>query len=137
MRYDRTGAAAVIAAARRQGLTTRISPWGVGGLFGGEGIAEFGREPRETLAWWLTCAHELQPDAMFWDEPHGEPGLRVMIEAMTSMVIPGGAQYLYINPERSAWRTKLGMTMPYCPVCLGPTVLKRRTMMTGSFFSFQ
>ncbi len=27
--------------------------------------------------------------------------------------------------------------MPYCPVWRGPTVLKKRTMMTGSFFSFQ
>jgi hypothetical protein len=103
MRYDRAGAAAVIAAAKRQGLVTRIAPWGVGGLFGGEGIVEAGRTRRATLAWWLTSAHELQPDAMFWDEPHGALGLRVMIEAMTTMVIPGTAQYLYINPERSAW----------------------------------
>jgi hypothetical protein len=27
--------------------------------------------------------------------------------------------------------------MPYRPVCRGPTVLKKRVMMTGSFFSFQ
>ena len=34
MRYDRAGAAAVIVAAKRNGLVTRIAPWGVGGLFG-------------------------------------------------------------------------------------------------------
>src|SRR5436190_18832628 len=37
----------------------------------------------------------------------------------------------------SACLTKVGSTMPYCPVCRGPTVLNRRTMTTGSFFSFQ
>jgi hypothetical protein len=103
MRYDRTGAAAVIAAAKRHGLATRIAPWGVGGLFGGEGIVEAGRTPQETLAWWLSSAHELQPDAMFWDEPQGARGLRVMMKAMTTLPIPGAAQYLYINPDRSDW----------------------------------
>ena len=103
MRYDRAGAATVIAAAKRHGLSTRIPPWGVGGIFGGEGIVEDGRAPRATLAWWLSCAHELQPDAMFWDEPHGALGLRAMVEAMTSLPIPGAAQYLYINPDRSVW----------------------------------
>jgi hypothetical protein len=103
MRFDRSGAAAVIAAAKRHGLATRIAPWGVGGIFGGEGIVEAGRTPRKTLAWWLSSAHELQPDAMFWDEPHGTPGLRAMVEAMTTLPIPGIAQYLYINPDRSAW----------------------------------
>jgi hypothetical protein len=103
MRYDRAGAAAVIAAAKRQGLATRIAPWGVGGIFGGEGMVEAGRTPQETLAWWLSSAHELQPDAMFWDEPQGARGLRVMTKAMTTLPIPGGAQYLYINPDRSDW----------------------------------
>jgi hypothetical protein len=103
MRYDRAGAAAVIAAAKRQGLATRIAPWGVGGIFGGEGIVEAGRSPMATLAWWLSSAQELQPDAMFWDEPHGAPGLQAMAEAMTSLPIPGAAQYLYINPDRSDW----------------------------------
>lgn len=103
MRYDRAGAAAVIAVAKRHGLNTRIAPWGVGGIFGGEGVVEGGRSPMATLAWWLSCAHELQPDAMFWDEPHGAPGLRALTEAMTSLPIPGAAQYLYINPDRSDW----------------------------------
>jgi hypothetical protein len=49
MQFDRAGGAAVIAAAKRRGLATRIAPWGVGGI------------------------------------------------------IPGDAQYLYINPDRSAW----------------------------------
>src|SRR5918993_4920739 len=51
MRFDRAGAAAVIVAAKRHGLATRIAPWGVGGLFGGEGIAEAGRSPMANLAW--------------------------------------------------------------------------------------
>ena len=88
MRYDRAGAAAVIAAAKRHGLATRIAPWGVGGIFGGEGIVEAGRITMATLAWWLSSAHELEPDAMFWDEPHGAPGLRAMTEAMTTLAHP-------------------------------------------------
>jgi hypothetical protein len=103
MHYDRAGAAAVIAAAKRHGLATRIAPWGVGGIFGGEGVVETGHTPRETLAWWLSCAHELQPDAMFWDEPHGVRGLRAMTTAMAHLPIPGAAQYLYVNPDRSDW----------------------------------
>jgi hypothetical protein len=103
MRYDRAGAAAVIAAAKRHRLATRIAPWGVGGIFGGEGIVEAGRSPSATLAWWLSSAHELRPDAMFWDEPHGPLALRAMTKAMTTLAIPGAAQYLYINPDRSDW----------------------------------
>jgi hypothetical protein len=101
MRYDRAGA--VIAAAKRQGLATRIAPWGVGGLFGGEGIVEAGLAPGATLAWWLACAHEVLPDAMFWDEPHGPVALQTMVQAMTTLAVPGAAQYLYINPDRSEW----------------------------------
>jgi hypothetical protein len=103
MRYDRAGAASVIAAAKRHGLATRIAPWGVGGIFGGEGIVEAGHSPKAALTWWLSSAHELEPDAMFWDEPHGDPGLRAMTEAMTGLSVPGAAQYLYINPDRSDW----------------------------------
>jgi len=103
MRYDRAGAAAVIAAAKGHGLTARIAPWGVGGIFGGEGIVEVGHSSMATLAWWLSSAQELEPDAMFWDEPHGALGVRAMAKAMTSLPIPGAAQYLYINPDRSDW----------------------------------
>jgi len=103
MRFDRAGATAVIAAAKRQGLSTRIAPWGVGGIFGGEGMVEAGRTPQAALAWWLSSAHELQPDAMFWDEPQGSLGLQAMVEAMTTLAIPGTEQYLYINPDRSEW----------------------------------
>jgi hypothetical protein len=101
MRYDRAGA--VIAAAKRHGLSTRIAPWGVGGIFGGEGIVEAGHSPMAALRWWLSSALELQPDAMFWDEPHGALGLRAMTEAMTNLPIPGAAQFLYSNPARSDW----------------------------------
>lgn len=103
MRYDRAGAAAVFAAAKRHGLATRIAPWGVGGIFGGEGVVEAGLSPMATLTWWLSCAHEFEPDAMFWDEPHGALGLGAMAHAMTTLDIPGAAQYLYINPDRSEW----------------------------------
>jgi hypothetical protein len=40
---------------------------------------------------------------MFWDEPHGPLALQIMAEAMTTLAIPGTAQYLYINPDRSEW----------------------------------
>src|SRR5215211_5595779 len=103
MRFDLAGAARVIAAAKRQGLTTRIAPWGVGGIFGGEGVVEAGLSPMATLTWWLACAHELQPNAMFWDEPHGAVGLGAMAHAMATLDIPGAEQYLYINPDRSEW----------------------------------
>src|SRR5918994_336236 len=76
-----------IAAPKRHGLATRIAPWGVGGIFGGEGMVEAGRTPQETLAWWLSSAHELQPDAMLWDEPQGARGLRAMTKAMTTLPI--------------------------------------------------
>jgi hypothetical protein len=56
-----------------------------------------------TLAWWLSSAYELEPDAMFWDEPHDALGLGAMTEAMTTLPIPGAAQYLYINPDGSDW----------------------------------
>ena len=42
-----------------------------------------------------------------------------------------------IGSPASACLTKFGITMPYRPVCRGPTVLKKRTMMTGSLRSFQ
>ncbi len=35
----------------------------------------------------------------------------------------------------TAWRVKVGTTMPCCPVCLGPIVLNNRTMTVGNFFS--
>src|SRR4051794_3818673 len=103
MRYDRAGTAAVFAAAKRHGLATRIAPWGVGGIFGGEGVVEAGPSPVATLTWWLSCAHDLEPDAMFWDEPHGALALGAMAHAMATLDIPGTAQYLYINPDRCDW----------------------------------
>ena len=42
-----------------------------------------------------------------------------------------------IGCPASACRTKFGITIPYCPVCLGPTVLNKRTTITGSLRSFQ
>src|SRR5215217_6062209 len=103
MRYDRAGAAAVIAAARRRGLATRIAPWGVGGLFGGEGVVEAGPSPLATLTWWLSCAHELEPDAMYWHEPFGAPGFGAMAQAIMNLDIPGAAQYLSLNPDCGEW----------------------------------
>jgi hypothetical protein len=103
MRYDHAGTAAVFAAANRHGLATRIAPWGVGGLFGGEGVVEAGLSPMATLTWWLSCAHDLEPDALFWGEPHGALGLGAMAHAMTTWDIPGAAQYLHVNPDRGEW----------------------------------
>ena len=45
--------------------------------------------------------------------------------------------YTVMGSPASAWRTKFGMTIPYMPVCRGPTVLKRRATTVGCFFSFQ
>src|SRR3954463_10506861 len=42
-----------------------------------------------------------------------------------------------IGSPASACHTKFGITIPYCPDWRGPTVLKKRTMITGSLRSFQ
>src|SRR5262245_10729369 len=42
-----------------------------------------------------------------------------------------------IGCPASACLTKVGSTIPYCPVCRGPTVLNSRTMIIGSLRSFQ
>jgi hypothetical protein len=56
-----------------------------------------------TLTWWLSCAHDLEPDATFWDKPNGALGLGAMAHVMTTLNIPGATQYLSINLDRSEW----------------------------------
>ena len=104
MRFDRYGAAKVVSEAERVGLETRIAPWGVGGLFGGEGVRDGEFAPRKALRWWLDQADQyIAPDAMYWDEPHGEAGVMAMqwARSFNADTIPGEKQYLYINPDRS------------------------------------
>lgn len=109
MQYDRAGAAAVVAAAKRSGLETRLAPWGVGGLFGGEGIAAAQYTPWEAIARWLEHAHHLHADAVLWDEPHGLEGVQA-IERMRQTCRVPGAEYLYINPGRSEWPAARAVT---------------------------
>lgn len=65
----------LVAAARDAGLEAWLSPWGVGGVFGGEGVsavAHHGARSPEVagaVARWLDCAVAAGPDALFWDEP--------------------------------------------------------------------
>jgi hypothetical protein len=79
--------------ARRYGLETWLDPWGVAGVFGGESLSYFvARHPetaqrsregapvpaacpnhpatRDFLSRWLERAAALDPDGVFWDEPH-------------------------------------------------------------------
>ena len=79
---------------RQRGLRAYVDPWGVGGIFGGEAFTERGAwdlegqqrrsdgrplpllcpnadATRAYLNRWIdTVAEVLQPDAIFWDEPH-------------------------------------------------------------------
>jgi hypothetical protein len=83
----------IVAASKERGFTTYINPWGVGKVFGGEAFSEFLAKhpeakqrivggPREHAACfnhpefqgfmqeWTESAVELNPDVVFWDEPH-------------------------------------------------------------------
>ncbi len=47
------------------------------------------------------------------------------------------AEYLSSGRPASAWPIRVGITIPYLPVCRGPTVLNSLMTTTGSFLSFQ
>ncbi|MEF2277702.1 hypothetical protein V3W47_05270 [Deinococcus sp. YIM 134068] len=70
----------LVTAARDAGLEAWLSPWGVGGVFGGEGlsaVAHHGaRSPAvaDAVARWLACAVAAAPDGLFWDEPRDRLG---------------------------------------------------------------
>lgn len=95
MAFDFDGRGKVIAMLRHFGLEVRVSPWGVGGMFGGEGIAS-ARKPRVAVRDWLERALDLEPDALYWDEPQGAHGRDVVEEFCD---IPEVPQHIYINPK--------------------------------------
>ncbi len=90
--YEET-MADIVAASNERGFTTYVNPWGVGKVFGGEALSQFiGKHPeaRQRLATgarehaacfnnpdfrafmreWTESAVGLNPDIVFWDEPH-------------------------------------------------------------------
>lgn len=83
----------LVAASRERGLRTYVNPWAVGKVFGGEAFSSFlAKHPdsrqqtvtgerqhgacfndpafRETMREWTEAAVGLDPDVLFWDEPH-------------------------------------------------------------------
>lgn len=83
----------IVAASNERGFTTYVNPWGVGKVFGGEALSQFlGKNPgerqqlttgsreyaacfnspafREFMREWTHSAVDLDPDMLFWDEPH-------------------------------------------------------------------
>ena len=90
--YEET-MAEIVAESDRRGFTTYVNPWGVGKVFGGEALSEFvAKHPeerqriatgdrehaacfnspafREHVREWTQSAVSLDPDVVFWDEPH-------------------------------------------------------------------
>ncbi|MBI5555672.1 MAG: hypothetical protein HY920_07490 [Elusimicrobia bacterium] len=90
--YHRQNMREVIKLSRQQGLAVYLDPWGVGGVFGGETFSIFVAENpaaclkkkgkiipiadissqkfRKFMKEWLTAALAMEPDVIFWDEPH-------------------------------------------------------------------
>ncbi len=95
MRFDAAGVRDIVQAAKDAGLETYVSPWGVGGVFGGEGI---GTTPKATWTW-LEAAIECDPDGIYWDEPHGHDAQKLL--AFLSLAAPPRMkQMLYWNPDK-------------------------------------
>lgn len=65
----------LVGAARDHGLSPWLSGWGIGGVFGGEGLSEHAHRPprspqvRGAVGAWLENALAAAPDALFLDEP--------------------------------------------------------------------
>lgn len=93
MAFDFDGTAQVITALQLERLAVRVSPWGVGGLFGGEGIQGRG-DPVETVLGWLDRAEHLDPDGIYWDEPKGVHGATAISMARTFQ-----PEHVYLNPH--------------------------------------
>jgi hypothetical protein len=101
MRYDRDGVADIMAVAHDRGLEVRLAPWGVAGLFGGEGVAAAG-DPLRLVEAWQIGAIGLNPDALYWDEPHGDLGIEGAWEGITE-VSSSILHYLYLNVNKADW----------------------------------
>jgi hypothetical protein len=93
LRYHVEDVGRLVEETRSRGLEATLDPWGVGGLFGGEAYSERAlvdlscrqvdahghsvpaccpnaEETRSLLSRWTTTAISLDPDRLFWDEPH-------------------------------------------------------------------
>lgn len=93
LRYHQEDVGRLVDESKSRGLEVGLDPWGVGGLFGGEAYSEHAlvdlearqvdangvsvpascpnaRSTRELLRRWTAAAAELDPDLLFWDEPH-------------------------------------------------------------------
>ena len=90
--YHRQNMREIIKLSRQQGLSVYLDPWGVGGVFGGETFSLFVAENpdaclkrkgkiipiadisskkfRKFMKEWLAAALAMEPDVIFWDEPH-------------------------------------------------------------------
>jgi hypothetical protein len=93
LRYHRGDVARLVSESKARGLETALDPWGVGGLFGGEAYSEAAlvhlaarqvdargqsvpaccpnaRVTSDLLRGWTAAAVSMEPDVLFWDEPH-------------------------------------------------------------------
>jgi len=97
MAFDLEGVEEIIQIFKAQGIETRLSPWGVGGVFGGEGLQEALVRPLDACLRWMGYAIALNPDALYWDEPKGEGSAYLdILSGLARYELP---QHLYYNPN--------------------------------------
>ena len=91
---------AMVSETHKAGLEVYLDPWGVGGIFGGEAYSNYLLQNtgtwqvrpdgsavpmaclnapgfREFIYEWIDAAVELNPDVIFWDEPHLYTGVGI------------------------------------------------------------
>lgn len=90
--FDADGVSRILMEGKFAGLEMRVSPWGIGGIFGGEGIA--GRKGPDAARWWLAKVQTLLPDAIYWDEPKGISGPQTVETLARETDLP---QHCYVN----------------------------------------
>lgn len=101
MRYDAPGLARIIEIAIDHGIEPRVSPWGVGGAFGGEGVADGRKSPRDAVLEWTEAAVSvLSEGAIYWDEPIRDSTLNIISSPVIQGILRSTnlRQYLYHNP---------------------------------------
>ncbi len=94
MAFDHAGTKGIVATAKAAGLETHVSPWGICGWFGGEGVV--GRRGVDGAMWWLDRAVALDPDGLLWDEPLGVHGPAALELLSLACPLP---QHVYLNPK--------------------------------------
>jgi hypothetical protein len=82
-----------VTSARDQGLEPWISPWGVAGCFGGEGVTS-----GMTVSRWLDAALECRPATIMWDEPKIVEAL--LLGFMDHVRDAGVRNAVVVEPER-------------------------------------